>query len=201
MTWLTMGHYSERNDTLRDLGFSSYKEYLRSDLWREIRSRVVHEGVVCQGCHSEAKQAHHEFYSKENLSGDNIEGIVPLCSECHEYIEFGKNSTKLTPTQVQYRLCKLRAKKAGKKVKVNRTRRNKKRSKKYKPTTKKQQFSAVCRDCGLRTTTTRTQMSRASAPRCAACGGFLEVIFYKAKKRKPRISAGSNSGSVALSEV
>ncbi len=81
--------YSERNAVLSELGFDSYRAYLGSDLWREIRARVfANRGRACWVCRVRwAPIVHHRSYSRENLSGRSIRGMVPVCGKCHQHIE------------------------------------------------------------------------------------------------------------------
>jgi hypothetical protein len=116
--WHTFRHYAERNRALADLGFHTYRDYLASPMWSDLRKRVVFENVECVGCHEKATQSHHNWYCRDNLTGETLEGLEPVCRKCHEYIEFGKGHVKLTPTQAEFRLIKLKAKKAGKKPKL-----------------------------------------------------------------------------------
>jgi hypothetical protein len=81
--------YSERNDVLRELGFDSYAEYLKSSLWRSIRLRVYGmKGDNCFLCNNLASQLHHRRYHKNDLIGKTIRYIHPVCEECHKKIEF-----------------------------------------------------------------------------------------------------------------
>lgn len=115
-SWLTFDHYAQRNRWLLQIGFDSYKAYLLSEQWQAIRARVL--AGECAGCWRFANQAHHSYYSPANLSGESLDGLHGLCDSCHEYIEFGRNKTKLTPTEVEMRLQKLIARKCGKSVKL-----------------------------------------------------------------------------------
>ena len=38
---MSINRYKQRDEVLRSIGFQSYKEYLESDLWKSIRSRVL----------------------------------------------------------------------------------------------------------------------------------------------------------------
>lgn len=81
--------YAKRNATLKQLGFASYREYLESPLWAEIRARVFRlKGSECFLCGGAATQLHHNRYRLEELTGDNLKEIKPLCRPCHEQIEF-----------------------------------------------------------------------------------------------------------------
>ena len=76
-------------------GFTSYKEYLNSPLWKEIRRKALQKRKhVCCGCGNRASQIHHSSY-KEDVMLDEGRYLYALCSDCHKYIEFNngkKNS-------------------------------------------------------------------------------------------------------------
>ena len=79
---------------LASLGFKTYHHYLKSDLWREIRQQVLSKSPFCVACGIPANVVHHMNYRKKTLLGEDLESLVPLCQECHEYIEFYNDGTK-----------------------------------------------------------------------------------------------------------
>ena len=77
--------YSDRNETLRLLGFQSYSEYLRSRLWEIVRERALDvKGRTCKKCGRETKQTHHAVYTREVLTGEDVRGLIPVCGGCHK---------------------------------------------------------------------------------------------------------------------
>lgn len=87
--------YKERDEILEELGYDDYRHYLKSDLWSEIRDRVLKEsGYECICCGNQkldetlVMQIHHMVYSKENLSGESLYGLVAICRSCHVKAEF-----------------------------------------------------------------------------------------------------------------
>jgi 5-methylcytosine-specific restriction endonuclease McrA len=81
--------YVTRNEWLRLLGFKSYREYLRSDLWKSIRVRVyAAKGGNCFLCGKPATELHHNRYYRTDLIGKKLRYINPVCRECHKSIEF-----------------------------------------------------------------------------------------------------------------
>lgn len=75
----------ERADSLRRLGFVSYKQYLASDLWKSIRQRVLdRDGGKCVRCQKPAKTVHHPHYSYDVMRGERIEALTSACGGCHE---------------------------------------------------------------------------------------------------------------------
>lgn len=86
----TMNHftYKERNAHLRTMGFESYADYLESDLWGDIRHRVMSlKGGKCQLCNNAATQVHHARYTASNLSGKRLRHLFALCAYHHSRIE------------------------------------------------------------------------------------------------------------------
>ena len=91
--------YGERNKIIYKLGFASYTDYLRSDLWKEVRGRVLKRRYGCKICPKIANQVHHIYYTYENLSGKSLNGLWSLCAECHVACEFNSNNEKLSPEE------------------------------------------------------------------------------------------------------
>lgn len=86
-----MGTFGDRDSNLRLIGFESYEEYLSSDLWAFIRSRVLASiEDRCECCHSTIGLClHHRSYSMPVLVGNfsNVHRhIVRLCVECHRAV-------------------------------------------------------------------------------------------------------------------
>jgi cytochrome c553 len=88
--------YASRQRNLKAMGFSTYAEYLASDLWKQVRARVfAAKGRRCVACSNPAEQVHHNRYHANDLSGKQIRYLVPVCRSCHEAAEFegGKKVT------------------------------------------------------------------------------------------------------------
>ncbi len=80
---------------LKELGFKTYKQYLRSDLWQNVREKVFRlNGRQCWCCTKKAKVIHHLKYTKRSLTGKSVDNLVPLCRKCHYKIHFKKNGAK-----------------------------------------------------------------------------------------------------------
>ncbi len=83
--------YVERNETLKEMGFTSYNAYLESDLWREIKRKMLSKTIAvrCRIClRRNAKTLHHSSYERSVLLGENLTPLVPICHGCHKAIEF-----------------------------------------------------------------------------------------------------------------
>ena len=78
--------------------YSSYKEYLISDEWKELKKRRLEiDSNICQQCKIhitlETSNCHHIHYG--NLYNENIEeDLISLCHSCHQIIHdhYGKDA-------------------------------------------------------------------------------------------------------------
>lgn len=63
-----------------------YREYLKSDDWRERRKELMEEADwCCSSCGEKATQLHHLSYG--NLGEEELEvDVVALCNNCHKEI-------------------------------------------------------------------------------------------------------------------
>ncbi len=101
--------YAGRNETLRELGYATYRAYLDSPLWTSIKLRVYGKhGRKCVICPKRSTELHHYSYSKAVLQGNDLDKIVPVCGGCHLKIEFKPSGEKrkLAEAQTQYRRMK-----------------------------------------------------------------------------------------------
>lgn len=81
--------YDSRDAELRRIGFDSYRDYLRSDLWRAVREKVFEaKGRACHLCGGVANQVHHNRYHANDLTGKRLAYLNPVCDSCHRKIEF-----------------------------------------------------------------------------------------------------------------
>jgi 5-methylcytosine-specific restriction endonuclease McrA len=90
--------YVRRQRNLEKLGFRTYSEYLASDLWKAIRSRVLQrDNGICRRCKGRAWQVHHRKYVMKAMDGTNIGLLVSVCGPCHEFMEWdGERKTGIT---------------------------------------------------------------------------------------------------------
>ena len=87
--------YAGRDAMLFWLGYPSYADYLRSDLWRTIRKRIlVRDGNRCCVCHGKASEVHHAAYTRAAMLGQEDEQLLSLCRDCHKGIEFTPGGSK-----------------------------------------------------------------------------------------------------------
>lgn len=86
---LILAHYAERDYNLFKIGFESYKDYLNSELWREIRKNVLSSSrYKCGICNCGANQVHHIDYSQDTLLGKDLSHLISVCPKCHKGVEF-----------------------------------------------------------------------------------------------------------------
>ncbi len=110
------------------LGFRWYSDYLKSDLWRRTRTRVLwRDNRKCQLCGRKATQAHHLSYHIEVLAGDNLKPIMAMCRQCHKEIEFDESGRKRVlheaNHEIKCRIAEEEARKARRRKKTARRRR------------------------------------------------------------------------------
>lgn len=84
----SMKGYVLRNEKLSDLGYDGYKEYLRSEDWKKLRSHILERHPQCIVCLATATQVHHMSYTHPVLLGLVHSLLMSLCRDCHETIEF-----------------------------------------------------------------------------------------------------------------
>lgn len=72
--------------TLRELGFASYADYLRSPHWRRFRLEYKRvrswRCAVCQ--EKDRLELHHVTY--ERLGNEQLDDVRPLCQACHAVV-------------------------------------------------------------------------------------------------------------------
>lgn len=82
--WNINNVYRYRDDNLLAMGYPSYRAYLKSDLWRSIRARVLAARPLCEGCAKrQATQVHHRAYDPVTLRGENLNALTAICRRCH----------------------------------------------------------------------------------------------------------------------
>lgn len=103
--------YRQRDLLLKQLGFSNYLAYLHSPLWSAIRRKAfATHGSTCLTCSNRADAVHHLSYSRSTLLGFRIDLLAPICSDCHEKVEFTNRGRKRQVHEVQKTYKALRRK-------------------------------------------------------------------------------------------
>lgn len=102
--------YHYRGVHLRELGFSSYDEYMNSLEWREIRRRVVkRDRRRCVLCSRKGNrmEVHHLSYSVAVLKGKRLSEIQLLCHWCHLKIEGSYGPNKRAPSEARRKFYRI----------------------------------------------------------------------------------------------
>ena len=72
-----------KQDDLKALGFDTFRDYLISELYRDIRVKVLNRDAwTCWYCHAHAGHAKFLNFSLEVLRGDDLNMIVSICTNC-----------------------------------------------------------------------------------------------------------------------
>jgi hypothetical protein len=108
--------YATRDALLRSLGFRSYKAYLQSDEWRDIRARVFQEYSECICCDSKVEVVHHFRYDSATLLGIHLLHLAPLCHQCHQKIEILGDGEKASMAQANTLMLDMARKKNAKQL-------------------------------------------------------------------------------------
>ena len=96
--------YAERAKSLKEMGYTSYSDYLESPLWRSIRARALRPGAWCVSCGCKATQVHHTRYARVDLDGTCLQHLLPVCGPCHRRAEFSTKGEKLGPQRATAKL-------------------------------------------------------------------------------------------------
>lgn len=80
--------FTSRNNELKDYGFTSYQDFLKSDFWKAMREKLRSKPQFkkCYCCGSEDRIELHHFKYKNFLDGSSSKNIAPTCRNCHEKI-------------------------------------------------------------------------------------------------------------------
>lgn len=79
--------YQLRKKNMNKNGITDYDSFLRSDLWREIKTKSKTEfkngGACCFCGATENIHLHHIRYGKNNFKKAIMKNILPACQRCH----------------------------------------------------------------------------------------------------------------------
>lgn len=91
--------------------YSSYEEYLASDLWKHIRTEIrKRDKGKCRICRARGRDVHHLSYDKKVMEGRRLDLLVLLCRPCHKRIEFTRKGEKRTVDQAAHEYRRLASK-------------------------------------------------------------------------------------------
>jgi 5-methylcytosine-specific restriction endonuclease McrA len=100
-----MNNYQQRNDNLRSIGFTSYKSYLSSGLWKGIRDAILARDCRnCVRCGFRAWQVHHLSYDVDVLLGKRPGKLISVCDDCHRKAERNQDGSKTPHKAANIRL-------------------------------------------------------------------------------------------------
>ena len=99
--------YHQRKQRLWRMGFIDYRAYLKSELWKSIRERLLSERPDCEVCGHPTACGHHLSYSLRTLGGDSLTQLASLCESCHKRIEFREDGRKRSFSQAHATAKKL----------------------------------------------------------------------------------------------
>jgi 5-methylcytosine-specific restriction endonuclease McrA len=80
---------------LKKLGYSSYKIYLNSDHWKDVRKKFWASKLpkYCGGCGSKkGLSLHHKTYKR--LGSERLTDFILVCNDCHLKIHKKNNNNK-----------------------------------------------------------------------------------------------------------
>jgi hypothetical protein len=84
--------YERRNRVLFLLGFKTYGHYLKSELWKTLRSIILkRDDYSCVVCGSAANNVHHNSYEVDVMIGKDHSQLLSLCRKHHEQAEFDRD--------------------------------------------------------------------------------------------------------------
>lgn len=97
--------FNEFKRALSFMGFQTYKDYLDSSFWKEIRRRILaRDDKKCHCCGKEASIAHHRNYEFEVMMGNKDESLISVCNNCHCNIHYDRNGKKVSLEQSESRI-------------------------------------------------------------------------------------------------
>jgi hypothetical protein len=86
--------YQDRDKSLRQMGYSNYDEYLRSDRWLIIERRVLQK--ECMSCGGRSDTVLSLSATKECLLGERMDRLIALCNECNRKLYDSLKDKKTT---------------------------------------------------------------------------------------------------------
>lgn len=94
--------FGVRNRLLKELGLKNYQEYLKSNIWKQIKQKIANRRTKqkdfwkkCMICGSTRYiQIHHVKYTK--IKEVSLHALRPLCNRCHQQIHIISLSSNLS---------------------------------------------------------------------------------------------------------
>lgn len=167
--------YAERDRILREMGYPTYGDYLRSQTWHDIRDAAFkRSGGKCQKCNRQANNVHHKDYSRATLEGKTLDKLIALCHWCHSTAEFLSNGRKRSLKEVNECLSGC--------VSYETAKKKLKRPKPPRVTTADRQ--KICEDLGFHSFADYLEshlfrkVKRAAGSKCQMCGEPAKAVEF-----------------------
>jgi 5-methylcytosine-specific restriction endonuclease McrA len=85
--------FTKRNHILQENGYSTYQEFLKSDLWKETHKKIEEKqkkGIEywskCSCCGSRNNLHIHHIRYKKRMTKVSLNDLTMLCSICHSKV-------------------------------------------------------------------------------------------------------------------
>lgn len=175
--------YSARNRNLLALGFQSYRHYLKSDLWAEVRRLAFAEhGRKCRKCGAPATDMHHARYDMATLVGSDLTHLHPLCRDCHEAAEVqGSRKTNIAEANSRLGIKGVKQdtpadRRLARRFSQNKPAKPQPRVETYKPATNSRKKTLkVCQFCGKHRRPSTFKIKVGRVPMCKICARKREL--------------------------
>jgi len=100
-------HCRKFKERLKNLGFQSYKDYLKSEHWKKInkkykKSRFPQHCIVCS---NKRFQLHHRSYAR--IGNEYLTDFIPLCQKCHQEIHNYLNENLSKTVNATHRIIRI----------------------------------------------------------------------------------------------
>jgi N-glycosylase/DNA lyase len=84
--------WESRKKSLEEKGYSSYKEFLESSRWKELKNRAK-KHIFYKSCRVCKTQNEIDLHHKDYCHLHSMKSIIPLCRGCHDRIhEYAKET-------------------------------------------------------------------------------------------------------------
>jgi len=80
----------------------AYFTYMRSELWKEIRSVVLErDRHECLCCGEPATEVHHRSYSAKVMAGNDNSKLASICGRCHNRLHYTDDNKKRSKKETE----------------------------------------------------------------------------------------------------
>lgn len=60
------------------------KNFFSSPEFIQIKEAILEDEPPCSNCSNKATNIFFLYYSSRNMSGESVDGVIPVCSTCHK---------------------------------------------------------------------------------------------------------------------